>query len=93
MEKQISNCSVQSLLRCDTLHASEYFKDIIKGQSSNISILSPVKLPKQRKVRLSLAEEAARQIRANSIAFNNEFDNLIPIKFFKKYSIDVSDDF
>ena len=99
MEEQFSDYPVvQSLLRCDTmiidaLYASEYFKDKIKVQSSNLSVLSPGKLPKQRKVRLSFAEEAAQQIRANSIAFNKEFDSLIPGKFFKKYSIDVSDDF
>lgn len=98
MEKPFYNYPVQSLLRCDTmlvdtLYTSEYFKDKIKVQSSNLSVLSPGKLPKQRKVRLSFAEEAAQQIRANSIAFNKEFDSLIPGKFFKKYSIDVSDDF
>jgi hypothetical protein len=99
MEVQFSDFPVeQSLLRCeslviDTLYTTKYFKNKIKGQYSNYSILSPGKLPKQRKVRLSFAEEAARQIRANSIAFNHEFDSLIPSKFFKNYSIDVSDDF
>ena len=61
MEEQFSDYPVvQSLLRCDTmiidaLYASEYFKDKIKVQSSNLSVLSPGKLPKQRKVRLSFA--------------------------------------
>ena len=99
MEEQFDDYTVvQSLLRCDTmiidtLYTSGYFKNKIKEQSSNLSEVSPYKLPKVRKVRLSFAEEAARQIRANSIAFHSELNSLMPDKFFKKYSIDVSDDF
>jgi len=67
---------------------NKYYKEKIKGPSTNFVSHRPGTLIQERKHRTSYAEETARQIRANSMAFHNDFDSLIPDKFITKFSDD-----